>query len=69
MNACVIEFRFPGEAVVYAGDHKGACGFAPSIATARIYATEREALNALTYGYGPALSQVGYVMPVKAVAA
>lgn len=59
-----VRFDFP-EATVYAGLYQGACGFAPSVATAMMFTDANVALATLTNGYGPARAW-GRVVPVTA---
>ena len=61
----VIEFRLP-EGNVYAGMHKGAFGFAPTLKTACFYSDEEDAIRVLKNGYGGATAEWGYVTPVEA---
>lgn len=62
----VIRFDFPGGApVVYAGLHKGAFGWAPSLETAETYESAEAAQRVLENGYGENAAAYGRVMTVK----
>jgi hypothetical protein len=47
-----IRFDFPEGSVLYAGLHKGAMGWAPTLDTAIKLDTEEAAQNHLEHGYG-----------------
>jgi len=63
-----VRFDVPGnppEGAFYAGrTPDGALGFAPSLASAEVWATEVIAGNFLANGYGPNMSAVGTVVRV-----
>lgn len=59
-----IRFDFPEGGVVYAGMHKGAAGFAPSLLTAELYDTAEIAERTLANAYGPSSRQYGRVEDV-----
>lgn len=60
-----IRFDFP-EGTVYAGDYKGACGFAPQVATAILFTDANQARSLLEHGYGEASKEWGRVVVVTA---
>ncbi len=60
-----IEFNFGDTvAIEYAGLHKGAMGWAPSLDTAQLYDTREEAERWLCNGYGAA-KRYGRVIEVQ----
>lgn len=63
MRTYAIQFDFP-EGTVYAGKHQGACGFAPTLATADLFTDAEKARHLLTYGYGQAVREWGRVVEV-----
>lgn len=63
-----IQFDFASDWKCYAGLHKGAFGWAPSLATALTYADRQTAENVLTNAYGKAAA-FGRVVEVKQTAA
>lgn len=63
MSTFAIQFDFP-EGTVYAGMYKGAAGFAPTLATARLFADADEARRFLDNCYGNATSPWGKVIGV-----
>lgn len=59
-----IRFDFPdSNDVLYAGMHKGALGWAPTLATALLFQTREEAGRNLANGYG-ASTQYGTIVEV-----
>ena len=64
-----IRFAFPpddGSGVVYAGrTPDGALAFAPTLATAEVWATATVAGNFLANGYGNAYARIGSVVRVE----
>lgn len=59
-----IKFDFPDSDVsLYAGMHKGALGWAPTLATALLFKTREEAGRNLANGYG-ASTQYGTIVEV-----
>lgn len=63
MTRYAIQFDFE-EGTLYAGRHKGALGWAPTLLTALICDTEEEAQRWLENGYGAA-KQYGRVIEVE----
>jgi hypothetical protein len=61
----VIEFRYP-EGVMYAGLHKGALGWAPTLKTALVFNTQDEAQQMVNNGYGKAAADYAFVVPLRA---
>lgn len=59
-----IRFEFPEGDAVFAGDFKGAAGFAPSLRTAHLFTEEDQAQTFLTNAYGEA-KKYGRVIAVK----
>lgn len=49
---------------LFSGWHKGALGFAPSLATAAKWATEEEAQRHLDNSYGPEVRAYGSVVEI-----
>jgi hypothetical protein len=60
-----IRFDFPEGEKLYAGMHKGAFGWAPTLATALIYEDEETARRVLVNGYGKLAQDYGRVVVVK----
>lgn len=61
-----IRFDFPGDDdPIFAGLHKGALGFAPSLQTAMLYGSSDEAYRYLHNGYGEETQKWGRVIEVK----
>lgn len=59
-----IRFDYP-EGTVYAGLHKGAAGWAPTVATALLFDDADKARAMLTNAYGQS-AEWGKVVPVRA---
>ena len=64
MSTYAIRFDYP-EGSVYAGMHKGALGWAPTLATALLFDDAEKARRLLTAGYGRS-AEWAKVVPVKA---
>jgi hypothetical protein len=60
-----IRFDFPEGEPLYAGMHKGAFGWAPTLATALIYSDEETAQRVLENAYGSGGRRYGRVVAVK----
>lgn len=61
-----IEFRWPEGVSMYAGLHKGAFGWAPTLKTALLFEDAEKAQNAIRNAYGDHAAQYAHVVPVKA---
>jgi hypothetical protein len=62
-----IRFDYPeADKPVFAGMHKGALGWAPTLATANIYDDAEVAARVLENGYGDGTRPWGRVVQVKA---
>ncbi len=64
MPTYAIRFDYPEGDTLYAGLHKGALGWAPTIKSAQLYSSEDEAERFLKNGYG-ASARYGRVVVVK----
>lgn len=60
-----IRFEFPEGPPAFAGDYKGAAGFAPSLRTAILFEDEDAAHRILTNAYGEQTQKYGRVILVR----
>jgi hypothetical protein len=66
MSVYAIRFDFPdSDAPIYAGDYNGAAGFAPTLATALVFADADGAVRFLRFAYSDGLVPYGRVVTLE----